>query len=163
MVVARRGVPPRAAPLPSPPHPSPPLPSPPLPSPLPCLEWERDFGACQTAGERACVASGTPAADEQWTLVRRLGASTANGICIHVGAFTLQLGTEGNGTPERAACRTAGERASVAPGESAADDRWTLGGWLEASTATGNCIHDGDSTSDAHERRVKDANCGHKR
>jgi hypothetical protein len=66
---------------------------------------------------------------------------------IHVGAPILQSGTEGNGTPGRAACRTAGERACVTSGKSAADDRWILGGWLEASTATGNHFHDGDSMS----------------
>ena len=77
------------------------------------------------------------------------------------GAATLHFGTDGNGTPGRAACWTAGEHARVAPGTPAADDRWTLGGWLQASATTGNCIRDGDFTSDVHERRVKDAITGH--
>jgi hypothetical protein len=72
----------------------------------------------------------------------------------------LQSGTDGNGTPGRAACWTAGEHARVALGTPAAADRWTLGGWLQASAMTGNCIRDGDSTSDVHERRVKDARTG---
>jgi hypothetical protein len=116
--------------------------------------------ACRTAGERACVAPGTLAADAHWTLVRWLGASASNGHRLHFGAATLQSGTEGNGTPGRAACWTAGEHARVAPGKPAADDRWTLGGWLQASAMTGNCIRDGDSTNDVHERRVKDARTG---
>ena len=119
--------------------------------------------ACRAAGERACVAPGTPAVDAQRTLVRWLGALAPNGNRLHVGASTLQTGADGNGTPGRSACRTVGERAHVAPGEPAADDRWILDGWLRASAATGNCIHDGDSMSDAHERRVKDANRGPKR
>ena len=119
--------------------------------------------ACRAAGERACVAPGTPAVDAQRTLVRWLGALAPNGNRLHVGASTLQTGADGNGTPGRSACRTVGERAHMAPGEPAADDRWILDGWLRASAATGNCIHDGDSMSDAHERRVKDANRGHKR
>jgi hypothetical protein len=117
--------------------------------------------ACKTAGERACVAPGTLAADAHWTLVRWLGTSAANGHRLHFGAATLQSGTDGNGTPGRAACWTAGEHARVAPGKPAADDRWTLGGWLQASATTGNCIRDGDFTSDVHERRVKDATTGH--
>jgi len=116
--------------------------------------------ACRTAGERACVAPGTLAADAHWTLVRWLGASASNGHRLHFGAATLQSGTDGNGTPGRAACWTAGEHARVAPGKPAADDRWTLGGWLQASAMTGNCIRDGDSTNDVHERRVKDARTG---
>ena len=116
--------------------------------------------ACKTAGERACVAPGTLAADAHWTLVRWLGTSAANGHRLHFGAATLQSGTDGNGTPGRAACWTAGEHARVAPGTPAADDRWTLGGWLQASAMTGNCIRDGDSTNDVHERRVKDARTG---
>jgi hypothetical protein len=74
---------------------------------------------------------------------------------------TLRSGTDGNGTPGRAACWTAGEHARVALGTPAAADRWTLGGWLVASATTGNCIRDGDFTSDVHERRVKDARTGH--
>jgi hypothetical protein len=77
------------------------------------------------------------------------------------GAATLHFGTDGNGTPGRAACWTAGEHTRVAPGTPAADDRLTLGGWLQASATTGNCIRDGDFTSDVHERRVKDAITGH--
>jgi len=116
--------------------------------------------ACWTAGERACVAPGTLAAVAHWTLVGWLGASASKGHRLHFGAPTLQSGTNGNGTPGRAACWTAGERARVAPGTPAADDRWTLGGWLQASAMTGNCIRDGDSTNDVHERRVKDARNG---
>ena len=117
--------------------------------------------ACKTAGERGCVAPGTLAAEAHWTFVGWLGASASNGHRLHFGAATLQSGTEGNGTPGRAACWTAGEHARVAPGKPAADDRWTLGGWLQASAMTGNCIRDGDSTNDVHERRVKDARTGH--
>jgi hypothetical protein len=115
--------------------------------------------ACRTAGERACVAPGpgTLAADAHWTLVRWLGASAANGHRLHFGAATLQPGTGKNGTPGRAACWTAGEHARVAPGKPAADDRWTLGGWLGTSTAPDNHFHDGDSIRDAFDRRVKDA------
>jgi hypothetical protein len=116
--------------------------------------------ACKTAGERVCVAPGTLAADAHWTFVGWLGASASNGHRLHFGAATLQSGTDGNGTPGRAACWTAGEHARVAPGKPAADDRWTLGGWLQASAMTGNCIRDGDSTNDVHERRVKDARTG---
>jgi hypothetical protein len=116
--------------------------------------------ACKTAGERVCVAPGTLAADAHWTLVGWLGAPASNGHRLHFGAATLQSGTDGNGTPGRAACWTAGEHARVAPGKPAADDRWTLGGWLQASAMTGNCIRDGDSTNDVHERRVKDARTG---
>jgi hypothetical protein len=43
---------------------------------------------------------------------------------------TLQSGPDGHGTSGRAACRTAGERACVAPGTLAADAHWTLVGWL---------------------------------
>ena len=117
--------------------------------------------ACKTAGERVCVAPGTLAADAHGTFGGWLGASASNGHRLHFGAATLQSGTDGNGTPGRAACWTAGEHALVAPGKPAADDRWTLGGWLQASAMTGNCNCDGDSTSDAHERRVKDAITGH--
>jgi hypothetical protein len=117
--------------------------------------------ACRTAGERACVAPGTLAADAHWTLVRWLGASASNGHRLHFGAATLQPGTGENVTPGRAACWTAGEHARVAPGKPATDDRWTLGGWLHASATTDNCIRDGDFTSDVHERRVKDAITGH--
>ena len=116
--------------------------------------------ACRTAGERACVAPGTLAADAHWTLVRWLGASASNGHRLYFGAATLQPGTGENVTPGRAACWTAGEHARVAPGKPAADDRWTLGGWLQASAMTGNCIRDGDSTNDVHERRVKDVRTG---
>jgi len=116
--------------------------------------------ACKTAGERVCVAPGTLAADAHWTFVGWLGASASNGHRLHFGADTLQSGTDGNGTPGRAACWTAGEHARVAPGKPAADDRGTLGGWLQASAMTGNCICDGDSTNDVHERRVKDARTG---
>jgi hypothetical protein len=48
---------------------------------------------------------------------------------------TLQSGPDGHGTSGRAACRTAGERACVAPGTLAADAHWTLVGWLGASAA----------------------------
>jgi hypothetical protein len=41
------------------------------------------LAACWTAGERARVAPGTPAAAEQWTLVRWLGVAAANGNCVH--------------------------------------------------------------------------------
>ena len=116
--------------------------------------------ACKTVGERVCVAPGTLAAEAHWTFVGWLGASASNGHRLHFGAATLQSGTDGNGTPGRAACWTAGEHARVAPGKPAADDRWTLGGWLQASAMTGNCIRDGDSTNDVHERRVKDARTG---
>ena len=67
---------------------------------------------------------------------------------------TLQSGLDGHGTSGRAACRTAGERACVAPGTLAADAHWTLVGWLGASAANGNCVHGGNSTIDAYERRV---------
>jgi len=116
--------------------------------------------ACKTAGERVCVAPGTLAADAHWTLVGWLGAPASNGHRLHFGAATLRSGTDGNGTPGRAACWTAGEHACVALGTPAAADQWTLGGWLQASATTGNCIRDGDSTSDVHERRVKDARTG---
>ena len=116
--------------------------------------------ACKTAGERVCVAPGTLAADAHWTLVGWLGTSAATGHRLHFGAATLRSGTDGNGTPGRAACWTAGEHACVALGTPAAADQWTLGGWLQASATTGNCIRDGDSTSDVHERRVKDARTG---
>jgi len=48
-------------------------------------DGERTSGrdACWTAGERARVAPGTPAAAEQWTLVRWLGVAAANGNCVH--------------------------------------------------------------------------------
>ena len=39
--------------------------------------------ACKTAGERVRVAPGTLAADAHRTLVRWLGASAANGNCVH--------------------------------------------------------------------------------
>ena len=97
--------------------------------------------ACRTAGERACVAPGTLAADAHWTLVRWLGASASNGHRLHFGAATLQPGTGENVTPGRAACWTAGEHARVAPGKPATDDRWTLGGWLHASATTDNCMN----------------------
>ena len=119
--------------------------------------------ACKTAGERVCVAPGTLAADAHWTLVRWLGTSAANGHRLHFGAATLQSGTDGNGTPGRAACWTAGEHARVAPGKPAADDRWPLGGWLGTSTASGNHFHDGDSMRDAFDRRVKDARSSRER
>ena len=117
--------------------------------------------ACKTAGERVCVAPGTLAADAHWTLVGWLGTSAATGHRLHFGAATLRSGTDGNGTPGRAACWTAGEHACVALGTPAAADQWTLGGWLQASATTGNYIRDGDFTSDVHERRVKDARTGH--
>ncbi len=117
--------------------------------------------ACKTAGERVCVAPGTLAADAHWTLVGWLGTSAATGHRLHFGAATLRSGTDGNGTPGRAACWTAGEHACVALGTPAAADQWTLGGWLQASATTGNYIRDGDFTSDVHERRVKDAITGH--
>ncbi len=119
--------------------------------------------ACRTAGERACVAPGTLAADAHWILVRWLRASAANDHRLHFGAATLQSGTDENGTPRRAACWTAGEHARVVPGKPAADDRGTLGGWLETSTAPGNHFHNGDSMSDAFERRVKDARSSRER
>ena len=116
--------------------------------------------ACKTAGERVCVAPDTLAADAHWTLVGWLGTSAATGHRLHFGAATLRSGTDGNGTPGRAACWTAGEHACVALGTPAAADQWTLGGWLQASATTGNYIRDGDSTNDVHERRVKDARTG---
>jgi hypothetical protein len=67
---------------------------------------------------------------------------------------TLQSGPDGHGTSGRAACRTAGERACVAPGTLAADAHWTLVGWLGASAANGNCVHGSNSAIDAYERRV---------
>ena len=112
--------------------------------------------ACRTAGERACVAPGTPAVDAQRTLVRWLGASAPNGNRLHVGA-----GTDGNGTPGRSACPTAGEHAHVAPGSPAADDQRSFVRRLGTSAANGNCIHSRDSTIGAYEGRVKDASRGH--
>jgi hypothetical protein len=67
---------------------------------------------------------------------------------------TLQSGPDGHGTSGRAACRTAGERACVAPGTLAADAHWTLVGWLGASAANGNCVYGSNSAIDAYERRV---------
>ena len=67
---------------------------------------------------------------------------------------TLQSGPDGHGTSGRAACRTAGERACVAPGTLAADAHWTLVGWLGASAANGSCVHGSNSAIDAYERRV---------
>jgi hypothetical protein len=67
---------------------------------------------------------------------------------------TLQSGPDGYGTSGRAACRTAGERACVAPGTLAADAHRTLVGWLGASAANGKCVHGSNSTIDAYERRV---------
>ena len=112
--------------------------------------------ACRTAGERTRVAPGTPAVDAQRTLVRWLGATAANFNCLHV-----EAGTDGNGTPGRSACPTAGERAHVAPGSPAADDQRSFVRRLGTSAANGNCIHSRDFTIGAYEGRVKDASRGH--
>ena len=112
--------------------------------------------ACRTAVERTRVAPGTPAVDAQRTLVRWLGATAANFNCLHVGA-----GTDGNGTPGRSACPTAGEHAHVAPGSPAVDDQRSFVRRLGTSAANGNCIHSRDSTIGAYEGRVKDASRGH--
>ena len=77
---------------------------------------------------------------------------------------TWQSGTDGERTSRRDACRTAGERACVAPGTPAASEQWTLFsliGWLGTSAANGNGFHGSNSTIDACERRVKDARLGH--
>ena len=77
---------------------------------------------------------------------------------------TWQSGTDGERTPRRDACRTAGERACVAPGTSAAFEQWTLFsliGWLGTSAANGNGVHGSSSTDDTSNRRVKDAILGH--
>ena len=77
---------------------------------------------------------------------------------------TWQSGTDGERTSRRDACRTAGERACVAPGTPAAFEQWTifsLIGWLGTSTANVNGAHGSNSTIDACERRVKDARLGH--
>ena len=112
--------------------------------------------ACRAAGERTRVAPGTPAVDAQRTLVRWLGATAANFNCLHV-----EAGTDGNGTPGRSACPTAGEHAHVAPGSPAADDQRSFVRRLGTSAANGNCIHSRDSTIGAYEGRVKDASRGH--
>ena len=77
---------------------------------------------------------------------------------------TWQSGTDGERTSRRDACRTAGERACVAPGTPAAFEQWTLFsliGWLGTSAANVNGAHGSNSTIDAYERRVKDAGLGH--
>ena len=77
---------------------------------------------------------------------------------------TWQSGTDGERTSRRDACRTAGERACVAPGTPAAFEQWTLFsliGWLGTSAANGNGVHGSNSTDDTSDRRVKDAILGH--
>ena len=70
----------------------------------------------------------------------------------------------GERTSRRDACRTAGERACVAPGTSAAFEQWTLFsliGWLGTSAANGNGVHGSNLTDDTSDRRVKDARLDH--